>query len=73
MIGNACPRSLGGLSVVVERGVELRQLETFVAVAEETGFGRAGERLHVVQSAVSATAGKDHPPAGVLRHKSSDV
>ena len=41
-----------------ERRVELRQLETFVAVAEESGFGRAGERLHVAQSAVSATIRK---------------
>jgi DNA-binding transcriptional LysR family regulator len=35
--------------------VNLRQLETFVAVAEESGFSRAADRLHVVQSAVSAT------------------
>jgi len=35
--------------------MELRQLETFIAVAEERGFSRAGDRLHVVQSAVSAT------------------
>jgi DNA-binding transcriptional LysR family regulator len=34
--------------------VELRQLETFVAVAEEGSFTRASDRLHVVQSAVSA-------------------
>jgi DNA-binding transcriptional LysR family regulator len=34
--------------------MELRQLATFVAVAEEGGFTRAAERLHVVQSAVSA-------------------
>jgi DNA-binding transcriptional LysR family regulator len=34
--------------------VELRQLATFVAVAEEGGFTRAADRLHVVQSAVSA-------------------
>lgn len=34
--------------------MNLRQLETFVAVAEEGGFSRAAERLHVVQSAVSA-------------------
>jgi DNA-binding transcriptional LysR family regulator len=38
--------------------VELRQLETFVAVAEEGGFSRASDRLHVVQSAVSATVRK---------------
>jgi DNA-binding transcriptional LysR family regulator len=34
--------------------MELRQLTTFVAVAEAGGFTRAAERLHVVQSAVSA-------------------
>jgi DNA-binding transcriptional LysR family regulator len=36
-------------------GVNLRQLEVFVAVAEEESFSRAADRLHVVQSAVSAT------------------
>ena len=35
--------------------MELRQLATFVAVAEERGFSRAADRLQVVQSAVSAT------------------
>jgi DNA-binding transcriptional LysR family regulator len=34
--------------------MELRQLATFVAVAEEASFTRAADRLHVVQSAVSA-------------------
>jgi DNA-binding transcriptional LysR family regulator len=34
--------------------VELRQLTVFVAVAEEGSFTRAADRLHVVQSAVSA-------------------
>jgi DNA-binding transcriptional LysR family regulator len=34
--------------------VNLRHFETFVAVAEEASFSRAADRLHVVQSAVSA-------------------
>ena len=34
--------------------MELRQLTVFVAVAEEGSFTRAADRLHVVQSAVSA-------------------
>jgi DNA-binding transcriptional LysR family regulator len=34
--------------------VDLRQLEYFVAVAEEGNFTRAAARVHVVQSAVSA-------------------
>lgn len=34
--------------------MELRQLEVFVAVAEEGSFTRASDRLHIVQSAVSA-------------------
>jgi DNA-binding transcriptional LysR family regulator len=34
--------------------MELRHLVTFVAVAEEGSFTRASDRLHIVQSAVSA-------------------
>ena len=45
--------------------MELRQLETFVAVAEEASFTRASDRLHVVQSAVSAGVRKLERELGV--------
>ncbi|MCL2535071.1 MAG: LysR family transcriptional regulator [Nocardiaceae bacterium] len=38
--------------------MELRQLEYFVAVAEEMNFSRGARRAHVVQSAVSAAVAK---------------
>lgn len=38
--------------------MDLQQLATFVAVAEEASFTRAADRLHVVQSAVSASVRK---------------
>src|SRR5271166_3224862 len=40
--------------LAIDPGVELRQLATFVAVAEEGSFTRAADRLHIVHSAVSA-------------------
>lgn len=39
-------------------GMELHQLEYFVAVAEELSFTRGAQRVHVVQSAVSAAITK---------------
>jgi DNA-binding transcriptional LysR family regulator len=46
--------------------VELRQLATFVAVAEEASFTRAADRLHVVQSAVSAGVRKLEKELGTM-------
>jgi DNA-binding transcriptional LysR family regulator len=43
------------LAITIRAAVDLRHLQTFVAVAEEQSFSRAADRLHVVQSAVSAT------------------
>ena len=45
--------------------VELRHLEYFVAVAAELNFSRAAERIHVVQSALSASVGKLEKEIGV--------
>ena len=46
--------------------MELRQLATFVAVAEEGSFTRAADRLHVVQSAVSAGVRKLEKELGAM-------
>lgn len=39
-------------------GVELRQIEHFIAVATDLSFTRAAERAHVVQSALSTSVAK---------------
>lgn len=45
--------------------MELRQLEYFVAVATDLNFSRAAERIHVVQSALSASVSKLEKDLGV--------
>ena len=49
---------LGAIAIRDSGGVELRQLEYFVAVAEEGNFTKGARRVHVAQSAVSATIAK---------------
>src|SRR5215813_5800177 len=46
-------------------GVELRQLEYFIAVASEMNFSRAAQRVHVVQSALSTSVSKLEKELGV--------
>src|ERR1700759_828101 len=45
--------------------VELRHLEYFVAVAAELNFSRAAQRIHVVQSALSASVSRLEKELGV--------
>jgi DNA-binding transcriptional LysR family regulator len=45
--------------------VELRQIEQFIAVADELSFTRAAERAHVVQSALSTSIAKLEHELGV--------
>lgn len=50
---------------MIQCGVEIRQLEHFVAVAAERNFTRAAARVHVVQSALSASIAKLERELGV--------
>src|ERR1700754_2415229 len=46
-------------------GMELRQLEYFIAVASEMNFSRAAQQVHVVQSALSTSVSKLEKELGV--------
>ena len=54
--------------------MELRQLEYFVAVAEEANFTRAAERVHISQSGVSAQIRQlEHDLGAILIDRSGRV
>jgi DNA-binding transcriptional LysR family regulator len=55
-------------------GIELRHLRYYLAVVEELHFGRAAERLHVAQPAVSQAVRKLEDDLGLqLLHRTSRV
>ena len=66
-IGHQVERQIliGGIYDIDNRRVELRQVEHFVAVAEERSFTRAARRVHVVQSAISTSIAKLERELGV--------